>query len=704
MTERTNQSHEWRFFRAGGFDQVKLDSGADLAALDELDQKLWVALSCPTRHLEFDTRTLEIIDTDHDGHIHPPEILEAVRWACRCYRNPDNLLKGSPTLPLNWINDATPEGKLILASTKQILLNLGKGDAPELSAEDTGDTTRIFGETYFNGDGIVPVEASGDESVKAVMKDIMVCLGCENDRSGRPGINQALVDRFFAEAQAYSDWWQEAESSVDVLPLGTGTASSAAAVHSVQAKVHDYFARCRLAAFDGRALVALNREEKEYLALAARDLTITDAEVAGFPIARVEAGKPLPLVENVNPAWMEALARFRDTAVRPLLGDRVSLTETEWNDLLTRLRPYEDWLGQKAGASVEQLGIERVRAILQGDFRQRLGDLIEKDKALEPEANAIGAVDRLVRYNRDLARLLNNFVAFHDFYSRKDKAIFQAGTLYLDTRSCDLCIRVEDVAKHAAMASLSRLYIAYCDCVRNDGSEKMTIAAAFTNGDMDNLMVGRNGVFYDRRGRDWNATIVKVIENPISIREAFWSPYKRLARFIEEQVAKRATAADAAAEERLKGAVATPAAAPAGKVELKPKIDTGLIAALGIGAAGIGGMLGAIVSSFLTLGVLMPVGVLAVILLISGPSMILAWLKLRQRNLGPILDACGWAVNAKAKINIPFGASLTGMAHLPRGSHRDLADPYAQKSRAWIWWLGILIVLVLGYLWWLLRV
>ena len=61
--------HAWRFFRAGGFDQVRLDSGADILALDQLDQKLWVALSCPTRGLEFDSRTLDLIDTDHDGRI-----------------------------------------------------------------------------------------------------------------------------------------------------------------------------------------------------------------------------------------------------------------------------------------------------------------------------------------------------------------------------------------------------------------------------------------------------------------------------------------------------------------------------------------------------------------------------------------------------------------------------------------------------------
>jgi len=53
-------NHIWKFFRAGGFDQVRLDTGADLMALDELDQKLWVALACPATGLEFDARTLAL--------------------------------------------------------------------------------------------------------------------------------------------------------------------------------------------------------------------------------------------------------------------------------------------------------------------------------------------------------------------------------------------------------------------------------------------------------------------------------------------------------------------------------------------------------------------------------------------------------------------------------------------------------------------
>ena len=89
---------------------------------------------------------------------------------------------------------------------------------------------------------------------------------------------------------------------------------------------------------------------------------------------------------------------------------------------------------------------------------------------------------------------------------------------------------------------------------------------------------------------------------------------------------------------------------------------------------------------------------LGIMALISGPSMVIVWLKLRQRNLGPILDASGWAVNARVKVNIPFGRSLTGIAKLPPGASRSLQDPYRDKSargKLWFWRILVLIAAVL---------
>ncbi|MBE0544441.1 MAG: hypothetical protein IH623_24120 [Verrucomicrobia bacterium] len=692
-------SHTWRFFRAGGFDQVKLETGADLMHLDQLDQKLWVALACPTTGLEFDPKTAALIDTDKDGRIRAPELISALKWAGSMLNNPDDLVGGGDTVSLSAISDATPEGKQLLASARQICTNLGKKDATAISLADASDANKIFVNTTLNGDGVIIAESAGDDATKAVINDIAGCMGTVPDRSGKPGIDQAKADAFFAECAALDTWNKKAEDDkANILPAGDATAAAAAAVRTIKSKVDDYFGRCRLAAFDPRAVAMLNRKEEEYLAVAAKDLTITADEIANFPLAQVAAGKPLPLKGAVNPAHAAAVAALHANAVKPLLGDKAELTETDWAALLAKLGPFECWNSGKAGAAVEKLGLARVREILGAKAKENLTALIAKDKALEPEALSIANVEKLIRFVRDLHLLCINFVNFKDLYDGEDPAIFQAGTLYLDQRSCHLCLPVEDAGKHAAMAGLAGAYLAYCDCVRKGTGEKRSIVAVFSQGDDDNLMVGRNGVFYDRKGRDWDATITKLVANPISLRQAFWSPYKKLVRMIEEMIAKRAAAADTAATAKLESTASTVATADKAKpAEPAKKVDVGAVAAMGVAVGAIGTAIAYFMGLFKGIAPWqLPLIIIAIMLLISLPSLILAFMKLRKRNLGPILDANGWAVNAKAKVNVPFGTSLTGIAKLPPGSQVDVSDKYAEKSAAWpkvlialfvVWWI-----------------
>jgi hypothetical protein len=678
------RTYGWRFFRAGGSDQVAIERGADLAHLDQLDPKLWVALACPVQGLEMDERTLALLDTDGDGRIRAPEVIAAAAWAAARVRNPDTLLQGGD-LAIASINDSTPEGATLLASARRVLSGLGKPDAPTLSVADTLETATVLAATRFNGDGVIPVEAIDDAELQSAATDIATTVGTVPDRAGVAGISQPLVDQFFTEAEAYAAWWSAGEAQgAETFPLGDATAAAYDALVAVKVKIDDYFARTKLAAFDARALAAVNRQEVEYLAIAAQDLSITADEVAGFPLSRVDAGRPLPLREGVNPAWAAAIERFRDAVVSPILGASTqALTNAEWDALQQRFSGFQRWQGAQAGAIVAPLGLPRVRALLAGPSRRDLTALIAQDAATEPEMAAIAEVEKLVRFQRDLVRLLHNFVSFRDFYGRERPAIFQAGTLVLDGRSCDLCVRVNDAGKHAALAGLAKTYLAYCDCSRPNG-ETMTIAAAFTDGDSDNLMVGRNGVFWDRDGRDWDATITNIVENPISIRQAFWAPYKKLVRLIEEQVAKRAAAGQEAADAKLDAAAATSANADAiAKAPAEPKkIDVGTVAALGVAFGALATAFAAIagyISGLLQLPFWQLIlAVMGLLLVVSTPSMLIAWLKLRQRNLGPILDANGWAINGSVRMNVPFGGSLTSVARIPSNAETSLAVKYPE--------------------------
>lgn len=692
----TATRHAWNFFRTGGLDQVALTTAADLLALRTLDQKLWVALSCPVKGLELDEKTLALIDADGDGRIRVPELIAAVEWAAARLKDPAALLRGVDALPLAAINTATPEGQVILAGAKQILASLGRPDDLAIPVAATGDVAKIFAARALTGDGVIPPEATADPDAQALIKDILSCLGGVANRTGVIGITAEKAGTFFAELAAYVAWVEQS-SAQDIAVLGDATEAACTALRAVRAKVDDYFARCRLAAFDARALAALNRQESEYLAIAAKDLKITAEEVAGFPLARIEAGRPLPLFQGVNPAWSAALATLHSAVVTPLLGaGRSSLAETEWTALTARFAAYETWLGGKAGSTVEKIGLARARELLAGKGRDVLADLIAQDKALEPEFNAISAVDRLVRYHRDLRALLHNFVNFADFYSPARLAIFQAGTLFIDSRSCELCLRVEDPAAHAVLASTSRAYIAYVDC-RRSGGESMKVAACVTQGDSDYLVLGRNGVFYDRQGRDWDATVTKIVDNPISLRQAFWSPYKKLVRLIEEQVAKRAAAADAEASAKLSAAATAAANADPAKAPAPRKIDIGTVAALGVAVGAIGGALAALATGLARLAPWqLPLVLVALMLLISLPAVIIAWLKLRQRTIGPILDANGWAINGRVQINLPLGTALTERAVLPAGARRSLQDPYAEKNRGRTAVIVVVVLLLLA--------
>jgi hypothetical protein len=696
--------HTWKFFRAGGFDQVQLDTAADLLALHELDQKLWVALSCPTRGIEFDSRTLDMIDTDADGYVLANEVLAAVSWVAPLLKNSEALTSGSDRLVLSNINDSTTQGRQILSSARHVLNTLGKPEASEIALADLQGIEKFFAGLKFNGDGVICAQQIDELGLRGVIDNVAHTIGTVTDASGEAGVNQAACDQFFAEAAAYVAWHAKADAAIFL--LGDASAEAAQVLQAVKEKVTDYFTRCQIAAYDERATLSLSRSLEDYQKIAADSLSAESAAVAAFPLATIAANKPLPLMAGLNPTWQAQITALRERVITPLLGERQSITAAEWSALCDKFNALESWQKEQPASRVGELGISRLREILAEDFQAKINAYIKQDEVSGADIKEITSLERLLRYQRDLLLLANNFVSFRDFYSGKKKATFQLGTLYLDGRSCELCIRVDDVNTHAGYANSSGVCLVYCELQRK-GAEKMNIVAAFTAGDADFLKVGRHGIFYDRKGADWNATIVRIVDHPISIRQAFWSPYKKVSAAISEQMQKvAATKANAGHEERVQAVnVVTSSVVAPPSTPPKPAFDVakfaGIFAAIGLAIGAIGGILASIVGGIVSLKFWqIPFALFGLMLAISGPSMLLAWFKLKRRNLGPILDACGWAINARVLINIPFGTSLTALAELPKGAHRSLVDPYAEKKSLWYFTWTFLLLWGLMFLAW----
>lgn len=696
-------AHQWRFFRSGGFDQVRLDKIEDWQHLSELDPKLWAALSCPVKGLEFDARTMSYLDTDHDGRVRIVEVKAAVAWALSVLQTPQILLSGAE-LPLAAINTQTEAGQKLHASAKRILQNLGKADASVLTVADTEDLAQIFPADQLNGDGIITVELASTEDIKLLISTLL-SLGIQKvDRSGALGVDETQLTEFVEAGQALIAWREQGAS------ISTEFADKTAEVYQLvtvlDAKVSDFFVRCQLAAYDNNATAALNASAENYAALAGQLLSSSASDSSALPLATVNAPGQLPLAKGVHPHWAAALADLQQ-AVGQLWHGKTSLVQADWQALKALLQPYAEWLASQPVNQAVSLEPELLSTLLAKPTLDAAYALMAADLAQQSEAETVLEVDKLVRYQAYLRDLLRNFVNFENFYSLEKPAIFQNGRLYIDGRSCDLCLAVNDGGKHAKLAALSGTYLLYVDCVRQATGEKKSIVAAMTAGDAGNLMVGRNGVFYDVNGVDWDATVTQIVSNPISIREAFFTPYQRIGRMISDQIQKFAAAKDKDLEAKSAagvGGAAKIAEAPAPKAAAPAPFDVakfaGIFAAIGLAIGAIGTALASVVTSFLGLvWWQMPLALLGLVLFVSGPSMLLAWFKLRARNLAPLLDANGWAVNTNAKLSLSFGAKLTAMATIPAGSSRTLTDPYESTSYAKFWLFLVVLISIAGWAW-----
>jgi hypothetical protein len=699
MTPSSSGQHSWNFTHRGGIFQVQLNTVEDLRALETLDPKLWVALSCPVDDLEIDRRTLSLIDNDTDGRVRIEEMLTAVQWTLARLSAPKSIFD-SGALPLAAINTADAEGEKLLASAKRILANMGAPAASSISVDQAANSEQIYGNSRLNGDGVISADASDNPEIQELIAEIMDCQGATIDRGGQPGITKGKLDRYFQQLKSYDDWWAQGEVETargeDVFPLGEATPEAFKHFIGVEKKIDDFFARCQLAAFDARAEAPLNPGVSLYTDIAEEDFSLPRKDIEALPLAKVAANSSVPMLEGINPEWRVRMRKLCDTVIRPLgIGPGDSLEIEAWLEVKARFKAYREWRQSKPETGVEKLKIHRVRERLASDLQSQVDALLEEDARLAPEMKAIDSVEKLARYHRDLIQVLNNFVNFNQFYDESRSAIFQAGELFLDGRECRLCLRVGDPTKHAVLATLSRAFVAYCECRRKDSPAKFYIAAVFSAGDSANLIVGRNGIFRDRKGLLWDTTIVRLIENPISIHEAFLRPYVRIGRFIGEKIEKWAVSRDKEMQKQMETGVDSVASDSSTAAKNSGPAIGGMAAMLAAGGIALGALGAGLASLFNSMKALtwweLPLVMLGVILMISLPSMIIAWLKLRKRTLAPLLDASGWAVNGRTLISAKLGRILTMRATLPLASHCKFDERSGVRAGIWAA-LGLTIV------------
>ena len=387
-------------------------------------------------------------------------------------------------------------------------------------------------------------------------------------------------------------------------------------------------------------------------ALAAVEAVVDDffTPPEDMPLVTDEPDKSLPLRDHLNPKHLEAVLAFADKCVKPVLGERDCISRMEWKKVKAAFAPYRAWIGSKPVASA-------------------------------PEKAGLEEEEKLLRYRMNLGEFLVNYVSMDRLYKGGGEAIFQTGVLRIDGKELNLCFHVDSEAAHSALSGRSECCVIYVKLSRPEEGATRTVCAVVTAGTVGGLYVGRNGVFYDRDGRNWEATITKVVESQVSLAEAFWMPWKKLGAAISGAVKKFLGDREAAADAKLAaGAQNVTAGKKDGASGAGGAALASSVAAIGIGVGMVGAAAASLVAAVKGMGPWQAVAsVVAVVLVVSMPSVVLTWFKLRRRDLSAILNAGGWAVNRQMRFSM------------------KLARGFTKCARTSEWWLyAMLLALLLG--------
>lgn len=669
------------FKNYGGSYQLRIQDAQDLEKIQVLDDAHWAATSILIKSLNCDNVFLSYVDTDQNGRIRTDELKAAQAWLFRFLKHRNRISEGTDILNLSDIDISHPEGQKLQAAAKLILANLDSADAQEISLAQVRDVQSIMASSANNGDGIIPPQAAADPDLAQFITSVIETVGPALDVSGKPGVSEEQLKVFFDQAKSYLAWKAKGEipkgdDSTEVMPWGAETPQAYELVASLEEKIEQYFTQCAMVRFDQRSSAQMQLRQKELEEIDFTDKSVMEERLKNAPLALPNPKGVLDFEAILNPLYLDRLLELREKVLKRALGSSVKqllggslkqLTEKQWAKVKAIFAPYRVWLEGRQGIKVEKLGQDLLHTYLNGTYRQRTSELIAKDLAVADDLNQLHNLEKLVLYQRWLLELANNFVSFASFYTPQRRSLIEAGTLVIDGREMTFTMKIQDRPAHKKIAENSYMYLLYLEITgRQDKDIKFEIMAAVTSGDAGRLRIGKRGIFFTIDDKEWDAQVVDIVENPISIWESVKAPFKQFSGFIKKQIDKFSKSRQA----KLETTVAAPNASGMTRDLL---LGGGIaIAALGSAAAYITKAL----SQVKAVHILAMLGVLAAFILL--PGIIMGFAKIRKRDMGVLLEASAWAVNVHMRLNAALGRLFTHVPRLPEGARRERRDVLAQ--------------------------
>ena len=665
-------AHVMTFRRFGRSHHLRIETVDDLQRVLALDEAHWVATGAPVDSINCDAVFLDLFDTDDNGRIMCHEVKQGVQWLLKTLRNRTGVNERSFSLRLRDINADDGEGQRIRMSASKILRRADADAGEEITLAQVRQVKVKVEDTPVSEAGVVLPAAAADKDVQQFLADVIATVGGAPHPSGTEGVAAEQLDAFLAAAAAAVQWHArgavaDGAGKTDIMPLGERTPAAYEVLTGLRAKLDQYFAQCEALALDERFAQRMGWTEEELAGLDFDDPTVIEEVLRGAPLARGRADRTLRFDDPINPHYAELLQRLRREVCEPALGGSVErLSAAQWQRVKRLFATHREWAAGRPDDKLLALGIDWLRGYLEGRFAEAVRELISESRRTAFDLDNLRLTEKLILYQAYMIDFANNFVSFPHLYDPSSRAMFEMGTLVMDGRRFNFAVRVADRKTHTNIAKTANMCLLYVEVKPRDGAKPYEVAVPVTAGGIGNLCVQKRGIFQDTDGRECDAMVVAIIENPISLSEALVSPFKRLGRLLTGKIESLTTQAEKKLDQQASTVMDSAAAAPKpAKGPKSPGASGGMLMGFGVASAALASALAYIAKTVSESPMAVVVGLGIAVVLVMLPTSIVAWLKLRKRDLSAILEGSGWGINARMRLTRAQGRFFTQRPRYP---------------------------------------
>lgn len=608
---------------------LSLKSLSDLDRVLQLDDVHWLATTAPVGDFLLPPAFLTYLDADDDGRITADDVRKAIAWL----RSRSTLDTPSAQIPCDQISaqSATdtwdkivrtfklPEDKVVSLKTVR-----------ECRAKYTEDPAN------FGSGSLTPrdVDDADQTRLLEVIQDSV--------EPNKESVTEEQLDAFLEQATEVLDWRGAS-------PGEDSWAQEYPIFKSLAPKLKEYFLLSDTAHYTGEQPEVSWPEH-------AQDERLKE-ELKGLPLALPLDPEKLDFKSRLNPVYGEEIRVFRE-----LFLDGDILARSFYKELEERFELYADWLETAPERAYPELATEDLKGWLSSEgllaeLRNKLrtkreNGLVRKD---------FDELEKLTLFQAHLLELCQNFVAFPDLYNPNDRALFERGTAIMDGREFHLVLPVDDIGIHKQAATRSNMFVLYLE------AEGEHFAAPVTTGSQGHLAKLKYGILHHISGDEKVAKVVDLVSNPISFYEALIAPVQKIGTTLKTKI-------ESLSSEKEKELVEGSLSPQKESTKQESSSSGSLLAGGGVAVAALGSSFAFMMKTLASLTPMkFALTFLGLFLAFLIPAGLVAYLKLRNRDLSAVLEGNGWGINDRMKLTSQQAKQFTRQPRHP-GFVGSIAD------------------------------